>query len=110
MGKSTTLASTITEGVKVNAAWREVREGRSIWFKRRRRIGRIILAGANTFFRLARAPIRALATAAEWQQWEVQSFTLLHGSEGFRAFAEGTADVGEEAMPGINLTDFLDGG
>jgi hypothetical protein len=110
MGNLSSLASALTEGVKVNATWRALRDGRTMWCKRRRQIGRPILAGANLFFGLAQAPIRALGTAAEWQEWEVSSFTLLHGEEGFHAFAEGTTDVGEEEMPGTNLTDFLDGG
>lgn len=110
MGKLSQLASALTEGVKVNAAWRELRGGRTIWFKRRRSIGGPILRGANLFFALARAPVRALATTAEWQRWEVDSFAALHAAEGFRAFAEGNCDVGAEEMPGVNLTDFLDGG
>jgi hypothetical protein len=110
MGKLSQLASALTEGVKVNAAWREVRNGRPIWFKRRRSLGGPILRGANLFFALAQAPVRALALTAEWQRWEVDSFAALHGAEGFRAFAEGNCDVGVEEMPGENLTNFLDGG
>jgi hypothetical protein len=110
MGKLSQLASALTEGVKVNAAWREMRDGRAIWFKRRRSIGGPILRGANLFFALAQAPVRALATTAEWQRWEVESFAALHVAEGFRAFAEGNCDVGAEEMPGVNLTNFLDGG
>jgi hypothetical protein len=109
MGKITELASAVTEGVKVNAAWREVRAGRGIWLKRRRSIGGPILKVANTFFRLAQAQVQALAVAAEWQAWEVESFQRLHGAEGFRVFAEGPQSVGAEEMPGVNLTTFLDG-
>jgi hypothetical protein len=109
MGKITELASAVTEGVKVNAAWREVRGGRGVWLKRRRRLGGPILRLANGFFQLAHAPVRALATVAEWQAWEVESFQQLHGAEGFRSFAGGADTVAAEEMPGINLTTFLDG-
>lgn len=110
MGKLSQLASAFTEGVKVNRAWRELRDGRAVWFKRRRPLGGPILAGANAFFRFAGAPVRALATASEWQRWEIACFEALHGADGFRAFAEGPDGVGAEEMPGVNLTRFLDGG
>jgi hypothetical protein len=110
MGLFTDLTNTLTEGVKVNAAWCEQRNGRDVWFKRRRRAGGPILAGANAFFRLAGAPIRALGSVPEWQRWEIQSFNELHGGEGYSAFAEGARGVGAEAVPGVNMTEFLDGG
>lgn len=104
------LASSLTEGIKINAVSHEERDGRTIWFKRRRLTAAPIVFAANTFFRLAGAPVRTLPEVAHWQEWEVECFLALHGGEGFTAFAEGDRGVGAEQMPGDNLTSFLDGG
>jgi hypothetical protein len=110
MRSLTAIASSLTEGIKINAVHCEHREGRAIWFKRRRASAGPVIFAANGFFRLARAPVRTLPDLAMWQEWEVACYRALHGEEGFVAFAEGARSVGAEAMPGRNLTCFLDGG
>lgn len=79
------------------------------WIKRRRATAAGIIAGANVFFRLAHAPVRAIADVAKWQRWEIDCFARLHG-DGFRAFESGPAAVAAEELPGVNLTVFLDDG
>lgn len=110
MGHPSNFVSAITEGVKINSVHREARRGRMFWIKRRKPAARPIMIGANCFFRLAKAPVRAIVEPAAWQRWEVECFTALHGPDGFEAFPEGANGVGAEEMPGVNLTDFLDGG
>lgn len=103
-------AGAIVDRIKINAIAREVRDGKAVWIKRRRMSAAPLMRCANAFFGLAHAPLQAIACTKAWQRWEVESFLLLHGSEGFRAFREGTASVGAEEMPGINLTCALDSG
>lgn len=105
----TRLAGKIVDRIKVNATTRRVCEGRAFWVKRRRAGARIVLAGANTFFRLAHAPIRAMVDVAAWQHWEVDSFVRLHGDE-FRAFIPAPNEIAAEDVPGVNLTVPLDDG
>jgi hypothetical protein len=110
MGHPSNFVSAITEGVKINSVHRESRHGRMFWIKRRKASARPIMTGANYFFRLAKAPVRAIVEPAAWQRWEVACFSALHGADGFEAFPDGANGVGAEEMPGTNLTDFLDGG
>jgi hypothetical protein len=97
----------LTERIKINAVSREVRDGRVFWMKRRRAFARPVLASANLFFRIARAPLQTIPDPAAWQRWEVACFLGLHG-EHLHAFAEGPRTVGTEEMPGSNLTVPLD--
>ncbi len=102
--------SSLTESVKVNSMRLEQREGRFFWLKRRRPLAGPILRGANLFFALAQAPLRAVLPVCAWQRWEIECFIGLHGAEGFAAFAEGTDGMGAEALPGRGLTEPLDDG
>lgn len=88
---------------------RELRENRPAWIKQRRLGARPVLACANAFFRAANSPLRAIIDMAQWQQREVASFQLLHGSE-FHASIHGPAAVAIDEVPGINLTVPLDNG
>src|SRR4051812_46431973 len=110
MSKLLHALSTLTESVKINSMRREVREGRAFWVKRRRLSATPILFGANIFFAAANAPLRAILSAAGWQQWEVECFAGLHGGEGFTAFTEGAGGMGAEELPGTSLTGYLDSG
>ncbi len=104
------LSSSFVERIKVNRVWREVRDGRVFWLKRRRRSALPLLRGANLFFRLAAAPMQTLTDSIEWQRWEVNVFRGLHGADGFMAFTDGKRTIGAEEMPGINVTIPLDRG
>jgi hypothetical protein len=98
------------ESIKVNTVRREIREGLTLCVKRRRRvIARAILPAANIFFRLVRAPVRAIENTVEWQRWEIQSVRLLHGAAA-ACFSEGPDGVAVEEFSGINLTAPLDEG
>lgn len=102
--------SLLTERVKVNSMRRETRDGRCFWVKKRRVAAEIILRGANAFFAMAGAPLRAILPTSAWQRWEVECFRGLHGWEGFTAHAEGARAMSAEELPGISLTDYLDTG
>ena len=69
-----------------------------MWIKRRRWTAAPLMACANSFFRLAGNPVRALAQPEVWQRWEVNCFLSLHG-EGFRAFADGQWRVAADEVP-----------
>ena len=105
-----TFASAFVERIKINHVWRETRGGRVFWLKRRRNTAFPVLAGANVFFRLAGAPMQTLTDLSRWQCWEIDSFTGLHGGDGFEAFAEGGRTIGAEEVPGTNVTIPLDTG
>ena len=104
-----TGAGAIVDRIKINTLSREMRDGRPLWIKRRRWTAAPLMACANSFFRLAGNPVRALAQPEVWQRWEVNCFLALHG-EGFRAFADGQWRVAADEVPGVNLTVHLDGG
>lgn len=98
------------ESIKVNAVSREARDGRTFCVKRRRRaLARPVLLAANLFFRLVRAPVRAIENSLEWQRWETESFQLLHGPA-CECFSAGAETIAVEEFPGINLTAPLDEG
>src|SRR4051812_34316074 len=108
MPKPSHPLSLLTESVKVNSMRLEARDGRRFWVKTRRWPARFILRGANLFFALARAPLRAVLPASAWQRWEVECFLGLHGGEGFTARSEGALAMSAEELPGISLTIYLD--
>lgn len=109
MPRLLTPVGTLVERIKINATSKEMRDGRTVWIKRRRWTSAPILACANRFFALTGSRVHALDNPAAWQRWEIGCFTQLHG-DGFRAFAEGDCAVGVDEMPGINLTEPLDAG
>jgi len=102
-------ASCLSERIRVNTFTREIRDGRRLWIKRRRRSAGLTLACANRFFRLAGSRVQALTEVAAWQRWEVDCFVRLHG-ERYRAFAVGDRSVAAEELPGVSLARFLDPG
>jgi len=95
--------------IKINTIFREIRDGRPLWIKCRRRGATPVMACANRFFRLAGNPVLALTSPEAWQRWEVDCFLSLHG-DAYRAFADGDRRVAAEELPGVNLTIHLDGG
>ena len=104
-----TALGRLVDRIKINAISKEMRDGRPVWIKRRRRTSRPIMACANRFFALAGNPVQALDDLAAWQQWEIGCFRQLHG-DGFRAFADGARAVAADEVPGVNLTVPLDDG
>ena len=94
--------------LKMNDVWREVREDRRVWVKRRRRSSGCIIAATNLFFALTGARSR-FCFMKEWQQWEVESFRQLYGDE-LSAGAAGKDMVWIEEVPGISLCDALRAG
>ena len=103
------IAGQLVERIKINTISREVRDGRVLWVKARRRPAGLVLAFANAFFRAAGAPLQALADISTWQHWELQCFQGLHGDR-FHSFAPDDRSIAAEEVPGVNLTVFLDGG
>ncbi len=69
--------------------------------KHRRRAAWLVMRVANVFFRLARNPVEAIVSDAEWRMWEVDCFRLLHGPE----FA---ADMGERGTPIVSVLPGVD--
>ena len=101
--------SDFVDRIKINTLSKELRDGRPVWIKRRRRSAAPIMACANRFFLVAGNPVRALADVAQWRRWEVDCFLHLHG-DGFRAFPEGERAVAADEVPGVNLAVPLDDG
>src|SRR5438067_2739492 len=109
MGRLLTAAGSAIDGIKINASSNEVREGRAVWVKRRRRGSGWVVRCANVFFRLARQPVFVWIRPEDWQRWEIGCFQKLHG-ENFRAFADGGRTVCAEKMPGKSIAQhFVDG-
>jgi hypothetical protein len=102
-------ASVAIESIKINSVNREIRDGRTMWLKRRKPGSEFIAVLANLFFRLARARIHVWVNPGKWQRWEVLCFHLLH-DPGFRAFAEGARTVCADKVPGISLLEHVNHG
>ncbi len=102
-------AGTLIDRIKINETQRVVSEERTLWIKRRRAGTGQLLACANGFFRLAGAPLRAIADTATWQRWEIDCFRRLHGDQ-LHASAPGPRSIAIEEIPGVNLTQYLDTG
>ena len=109
MSRFLAAAGTMVDRIKINAISKEVHGGRAMWIKRRRWNAAPIMACANTFFRLAGAPLQALHEVDLWQQWELACFQRLHGDR-YVAFPAGRRAVAAQEVPGVNLTTYLDGG
>lgn len=109
MSRFLSAAGALVDRVKINVVTREVREGRPVWIKRRRRSAGPIMSCANQFFRLAGNPIHTITETTTWQRWEVDCFLRLHG-EKFHAFADGDRAVAAEEIPGRTLSQHLNAG
>jgi hypothetical protein len=92
--------------IKINSITCEIRDGKPIWVKRRRRGSELIAGQANLFFRLAQGHVHVWVDPKKWQRWEVFCFRLLH-APGFNAFAEGPRIVCMDALPGMHLCQHL---
>ena len=90
------------DAIRINAISDEVRNGRLVWVKRRKRGSRQVLCAANLFFRLARNPVSVCVKIDHWRRWEIECFQLLHG-EKFRAFPGGPYEVCADRLPGETL-------
>ncbi len=89
--------------IRINRILPGERAGRRYWVKQRRPWGRAVAGCANAFFRAAGNPVIVLGALAQWQAWEVASYRLLHGWEGYEAFAEGETTVWAQELPGRSL-------
>lgn len=109
MSRILTAAEGFVDRIKINKIAREVRDGKALWIKRRRRSAVPILICANVFFRLAGNPVQGIWKLAAWQRWEAECFNRLHADR-FRAFVDRPRGVAADELPGTNLTLHLDGG
>jgi hypothetical protein len=92
--------------IKINSITFEMRQGSSVWVKRRRWGSELIAVQANLFFRLAQGRVRVWVDPKKWQHWEIYCFRSLQGRR-FRAFAEGSRIVCMDAIPGMHLCEHL---
>jgi len=95
----------IIDAIRINQMERSSRDGRRFWVKRRRGWSAGVIFFANTFFRAAENPVIVWSNLRDWQQWEIDSFILLHADEGFCAFADGDRGVWAEQLPGVVLEE-----
>ena len=98
-------AGRVIDNLTLNSNTLTVRADRTFWVKRRRIWARGLAQCANLFFRIAQNPVVVLGEPREWQTWEIGSFRLLHGGEGYQAFSEGREAVWLEQLPGVSLED-----
>jgi hypothetical protein len=97
-------AGSAIDAIRINAISREVRDGRALLVKRRRLASVPLAQTANLFFRAARHPVFVWADTGVWQQWEVNTFNLLHAKR-FRAFPMGSRTVCADILPGTSLAE-----
>lgn len=102
-------AGSAIDAIRINAISREVRDGRALLVKRRRLASGPLAQTANLFFRAAHHPAFVWSDARAWQQWEVDSFNLLH-SDQYCAFPAGARTVCADILPGMSLAEhFVNG-
>ena len=102
-------AGAMIEAIRINRITREMRDGREFWVKQRRRWSGPVIRCANVFFRVVRQPVAALPCPRDWQRWETDCFSRLHG-EKFRVFAEEPRRVCAERLPGKSIAAHFDEG
>ena len=102
MASLLSIARNWVDQIHLNASFRDERQGRAVFVKRRRLGSGMVMRFANAFFRLARNPIEALTDRSEWRQWEVNCFTRLHGPE-FSAGTDPSGTAWIEVIPGESL-------
>lgn len=81
-------------------------DGRHFWLKRRPLKARLIMHGANVFFRLTRNPVRAVACRNDWTTWETQTFQMLHGPD-FTGVVNNDGAVQFDILPGEDTSALL---
>ena len=99
------IDTAIDSRIRMNDIWRETRDGRLVWVKRRRRGSGWLVSSANLFFRLTGARVR-ICSETDWQQWEVSCFQRLYGDH-LRATAEGDDTICADHVPGVSLCDSI---
>ena len=102
MSRLLTIAGSAIDAIRINATCDQVREGRPVLLKRRRRGSGFVVKCANYFFKLAQQPVFVWDRVDRWQRWEVECFQKLHGGN-FLAKAEGDRTVCVEKMPGKSI-------
>lgn len=102
-------AGAAIDAIRINAISAEMRDGRAVWVKRRRRGSTGVIRLANWFFQKARNPVRIWDQLDAWQRWEIDCFKMLNG-DAFGAFAEGPDVVCADKIPGRSLDDHLANG
>lgn len=98
------------DGIKINQISVCAVDGERFWRKERKQFAAPLVTVANIFFKMARNPVRLWTSLAEWQRWEIDSFVMLNGPTGFRAYADGPRAVCASELPGRSLSDHLDAG
>jgi len=109
MHRLLTAAASAIDLIRINTISNEMRDGRAVWVKRRRRGSQQIARCANLFFRWAGNPVYVWGRVESWQQWEIYCFLLLNGDR-FLAFEDGPRAVCAERLPGLSLSEHLDEG
>ena len=104
MARIVRAAGRMIDTLKLNSTSLAEREGRRYWVKRRYGWSGALSRCANVFFRITENPVLVLADIELWQRWEIESFQLLHGAEGYRVFADAGA-VWAEQLPGTSLEE-----
>lgn len=102
MGSWLKSARAWVDQIHLNDARRDQRQGRPVVVKRRRWAASGVMRLANAFFRLAKNPVEALASANAWRAWEVDCFLRLHGPE-FGAGADASGTTWMHVLPGTSL-------
>jgi tRNA A-37 threonylcarbamoyl transferase component Bud32 len=92
--------------IHLNWSVRGERAGRAVLLKRRRVMAWPVMRLANFFFRCARNPVEAIASADGWRRWEEEWFRRLHGPD-FRAGTDPDGTLWMEMLPGQSLSDHL---
>lgn len=87
--------------IRINSLAVKNHAARRYWVKERNLGSRLVVAGANAFFRVVRNPVFVFPNVAAWQSWEVRCFSLLNG-DCFTAFPLGSA-VWMDDIPGEDL-------
>ena len=95
-------AGAAIESIRINRLTIEIREGREVWVKQRRRWTDPVIWCANLFFRRIGQPVSVHTSVSLWQQWEIGSFNLLNGDR-FFAFPENPRKVCAERIPGESM-------
>lgn len=79
MNPANAMIARCIDAVRINRCWQAELDRRPAWFKRRRLGCSLLIRAGNVFLKRSRSGITMFPRAADWIDWELRCFNLLHG-------------------------------
>lgn len=97
----------LIDAVRLNRTAVVERSGRVVYLKHRRPGLRLVIMAGNVFLRLSKSRIQLFSSVADWQDWEMTSYKILHGPS-FVAGKDGPRGLWFDRLPGRSLYEIME--